>query len=40
MKKKFVEETAKKMQHVDKGDREVAKEKKRLKRLKKDSIVE
>ena len=40
MKRRFVEETAKKMESVDENDREEAKEKKRLKRLKKDAIVE
>lgn len=40
MKRRFVEETAKKMEMVDENDREEAKEKKRLKRLKKDAIEE
>jgi ATP-dependent RNA helicase DDX10/DBP4 len=38
MKRQFVEETAKKMQTVDEGDRQEAKEKKRLKRMKKADI--
>jgi ATP-dependent RNA helicase DDX10/DBP4 len=40
MKRRFVEETAKKMERVDGNDREEAKEKKRLKRLKRDAIAE
>jgi len=40
MKRRFVEETAKKMERVDENDREEAREKKRLKRLKRDAIVE
>ena len=40
MKRKFVEETSKKMERVDEGDREEAKEKKRLKRAKGDGIAE
>jgi ATP-dependent RNA helicase DDX10/DBP4 len=40
MKRKFVEETAKKMQRVDEGDREEARKKTRLKKLKRGGIVE
>jgi ATP-dependent RNA helicase DDX10/DBP4 len=38
MKRQFVEETAKRMQTVDEGDRQEAKEKKRLKRMKKGAM--
>jgi ATP-dependent RNA helicase DDX10/DBP4 len=40
MKRKFVEETSKKMERVDEGDQEEAKEKKRLKRAKRNSMTE
>jgi ATP-dependent RNA helicase DDX10/DBP4 len=40
MKRKFVEETTKKMERVDEGDQEEAKEKKRLKRAKRHDMAE
>jgi ATP-dependent RNA helicase DDX10/DBP4 len=40
MKKRFVEETVKGMRRVDEDDREEAKEKRRLKRLKRDAVGE
>jgi ATP-dependent RNA helicase DDX10/DBP4 len=39
MKRRYVEETVKGMKHVDEDDREAAKEKRRLKRLKRDAAA-
>jgi len=40
MKRRFVEETVKGMRSVDEDDREEAKEKRRLKRLKRNAVAE